>query len=202
MSMKIGIIDYGAGNLFSVKNALSFIGVESAIISDKVDIEKADALILPGVGAFGDSVNMLREKGLFDSVKANAVKKPFLGICLGMQLLFTKSYEYGETKGLDLISGDVVKMESKSLSIPHMGWNELEIKQDSSLLKGLEKSTYVYFVHSYMARCDEANIIAECDYGGRVPAIVKKGNVFGVQFHPEKSGDAGLVILKNFAELV
>ncbi|MGN1411103.1 MAG: imidazole glycerol phosphate synthase subunit HisH [Oscillospiraceae bacterium] len=199
----IAIIDYGAGNIFSVKNALDYLGVESKLTSSKEDIINADGLILPGVGAFPSAMKMLNEKGLTDVIKEQAKQKYFLGICLGMQMIFEKSYEFEECDGLGLIKGKVDKIPSTDLIIPHMGWNKLEILNDCPLLKGLGKDEYVYFVHSYQAFCDDKDISAYCEYGGKVPALVYDGKyVFGSQFHPEKSGSVGLNMLKNFANLV
>lgn len=199
----IAVIDYGAGNIFSVKNALDYLGFESVLTDKKEDIENADELILPGVGAFPSAMKMLQQSGLIETIKTESKKKPFLGICLGMQLIFEKGYEFEECDGLGLISGSVRKMEEKDLIIPHMGWNKLEVLNDCPLLAGLDDNSYVYFVHSYMAECDDKNIAAYSVYGSRVPALVFDGNtVYGAQFHPEKSGDTGLQILKNFGGLV
>lgn len=199
----IAIIDYGAGNIFSVKNALDFIGVESNLTADEKEIRSADGIILPGVGAFPWAMTKLKESGLVDVIKEESQKKPFLGICLGMQLIFDKGYEFEETEGLSLIKGTVNKMEEPDLSIPHIGWNKLEVLNDCPLLSGLSENEYVYFVHSYKAECDDKNISAFCEYGHRVPALVFDGKfVYGAQFHPEKSGDTGLKILKNFEKLI
>lgn len=198
----IAIIDYGAGNLFSVQNALNYLGLENKISSDKEDIIEADRLILPGVGAFGDAMNKLNRSGLVETIKSEAAKKPFLGICLGMQLLFEKSYEFGEFDGLGLIGGTVGLMKPQGgLPVPQMGWNSLEYNRSCPLLKGIEEGQYFYFVHSYAADCDLDDVYAYADYGGKVPALVGNGYVYGAQFHPEKSGDTGLAILRNFAEL-
>ena len=199
----IAIIDYGAGNIFSVKNALDYLGLESVLTADKNLIQGADAVILPGVGAFPSAMKMLENSGLIDTIKEQAKIKPFLGICLGMQLIFEKGYEFEECDGLGLISGSVRKMESEDLIIPHMGWNKLEVLNDCKLLDGLGDNEFVYFVHSYKAVCDDKNISAYCEYGGRVPALVHDGKyVYGAQFHPEKSGETGLKILKNFGGLI
>ena len=196
------IIDYGAGNLFSVSNALNYLGCENRISSDKNDIISADRLILPGVGAFGDAMDKLKSSGLIDIIKQEAAQKPFLGICLGMQLLFEEGYEFGFHKGLGLIPGTVKLMEpGDALVIPQMGWNSLEFNNPCPLLKGISNGEYVYFVHSYAAECPDAYVSAYTDYGGKVTALVNSGTVYGAQFHPEKSGEAGLNILKNFAEL-
>ncbi len=199
----IAIIDYGAGNIFSVKNALDYLGLESALVSDKESIKAADGIILPGVGAFPAAMKMLNDTGLVETIKEEAAKKPFLGICLGMQMIFEKGYEFEECDGLELIKGSVRKMEEPDLIIPHMGWNKLEKLNDCKLLEGIGDDEYVYFVHSYKAECSDENISAYSEYGGRVPALVYDGNfVYGAQFHPEKSGDTGLKILRNFGGLI
>lgn len=198
----IAIIDYGAGNLFSVQNALNFLGIENIITKDKADIEKADKLILPGVGAFPDAMRMLSDAGLIDVIKEQVKTKPLMGICLGMQMLFEKSYEFGETEGLGLIPGTVELMKPENdLLIPHIGWNALEKNEECQLLQNVEEGDYVYFVHSFAAVTDSKNVAAYCDYGMKVPGLVAKDNVYGCQFHPEKSGKTGLDILKNFAML-
>lgn len=198
----IAIIDYGAGNIFSVKNAFDYLGYECKLTKSEDEIKKADRIILPGVGAFPAAMNMLNESGLVPLIREQTKIKPFLGICLGMQLIFDKGYEFEETDGLGLIHGTVEKMERTDLVIPHMGWNELIIQNDCPLFKGLPQNPYVYFVHSYAAKCDDKNVAAYCDYGGKVTAMVHDGKyVFGAQFHPEKSGEVGLQILRNFAEL-
>lgn len=199
----IAIIDYGAGNIFSVKNALDYLELESRLVSDIDSVKSADAVILPGVGAFPAAMKKLEATGLVDTIKAEAEKKPFLGICLGMQLIFEKGYEFEETDGLGLIGGSVIKMEEPDLIIPHMGWNKLEKLNDCPLLENVGDNEYVYFVHSYKAQCDDKNIAAYSEYGGRVPALVYNGKyVYGAQFHPEKSGETGLKVLKNFGELI
>lgn len=199
----IAIIDYGAGNIFSVKNALDYLGLESRLTSDKNFIESADEIILPGVGAFPSAMKMLENSGLIDTIKSESQKKPFLGICLGMQIIFEKGYEFEECNGLGLIQGEVRKIEEPDLIIPHMGWNKLEVLNSCRLLEGLGSNEYVYFVHSYKAVCDDVNISAYCEYGGKVPALVHDGKyVYGAQFHPEKSGKTGLKILENFGGLV
>lgn len=198
----IAIIDYGAGNIFSVKNALDYLGFENKLTDKKEDLERADALILPGVGAFPWAMNMLKVSGLIETIKDQAAHKPFLGICLGMQLLFEKSYEFEECNGLSLIGGYVDKMTEPDLVIPHMGWNKLEYNRNCRLFDGLTDNEYVYFVHSYKAFLDDKNLCAYSTYGSKVPAVVSDGNfVYGCQFHPEKSGKTGLKILENFAGL-
>lgn len=199
----IAIVDYGAGNIFSVKNALDYLGLDCKLTSDKDEIKAADAVILPGVGAFPAAMAMLEKSGLIDTIKEEAAKKPLLGICLGMQMLFEKGYEFEECDGLGLIKGSVRYMDEPDLIIPHMGWNKLEKLNDCKLLENIGDDEYVYFVHSYKAECADENIAAYSEYGRRVPALVFDGKfVYGAQFHPEKSGDTGLKILKNFGELI
>ena len=201
----IAVIDYGVGNLFSLKSSLAAIGAKALVTSDPELIKSADRIILPGVGAFEDAAEKLSSAGLAELVISEAKKgKPILGICLGMQLLFEKSYEYGEHKGLGLIKGAVSPLEGEipeSLKIPHMGWNALKIKDKACpLFKYINDGDFVYFVHSYYAtECDEA-VTATADYGVLVTAAVARGNVFGCQFHPEKSGETGLNILRAFCE--
>ncbi|AAK78915.1 glutamine amidotransferase [Clostridium acetobutylicum] len=203
MNKKIAIIDYDMGNLLSVKKAFDYIGANSFITSDSKEIEKSDAIILPGVGAFPDAMSSLKENGI-DKTIINEAKngKPFAGICLGMQLLFDESEEVTNTKGLGLIGGKIRKMKTE-FKIPHMGWNSLNIPRECNILKGVSKGSYVYFVHSYYAElADKNNLNAYCDYGTKLPAVVSYKNIFGIQFHPEKSGEIGLTILKNFWELI
>lgn len=196
------IIDYGAGNLFSVKNALDFLHIENKITNNAEELRKADRIILPGVGAFPDAVKMLRETGLISVIREEVQKKPLLGICLGMQMLFEKSYEFGETEGLGLIKGTVKLMQPEgNLPVPHIGWNALEKNTPCRLLEKCADGEYVYFVHSFAAECNSKNVAAYCDYGMKIPALVCEGNVYGAQFHPEKSGETGLNILRCFAEL-
>lgn len=199
----IAIIDYGVGNLFSLTSSFKAIGEEIVITSDVEIIKKADKLILPGVGAFGDASKKLFDSGL-DKVILEEVKnkKPLLGVCLGMQMLFDESHEFGIYKGLGLINGKVVYMDLPSdYKIPHIGWNALHFKKQSPILKYIEENDFVYFVHSYHAVDCEESLVATTDYGREITAIVQSGNVFGCQFHPEKSGDVGLKILKAFAEI-
>ncbi len=202
----IGIIDYGVGNLFSLKSSLESIGQEVFVSGKEEELAKADRLILPGVGAFGDAAEKLRENGLDCFVKAQAAAgKPLMGICLGMQLLFEKGYEYGEHEGLGLLKGKVVPMEGvipKELKIPHIGWNALHFQQkDCPLFKYVQEGDCVYFVHSYYAEgCGDA-LAASAEYGEELTAAVAKDNIFGCQFHPEKSGKVGLAILKAFCEV-
>lgn len=198
----IAIVDYGAGNIFSVKNALDSLGIESRLTSDRQDLIDADRIILPGVGAFPAAMDMLTKSGLIETIKEQSQVKPFLGICLGMQLLFDKSFEFEECRGLGLVKGYVDRIPETELVIPHMGWNKLVYNHDCPLFNGLDEE-YVYFVHSYKAFCEnDSSLYAYCEYGSRVAALVGDGNyVYGTQFHPEKSGRAGLKMLKNFAEL-
>lgn len=200
----IAIVDYGVGNLFSLSSSLSTLGLRAEISSDADFILSADKIILPGVGAFGEAVEKLRRGGLFEVVKrAAAGGAPLLGICLGMQLLLKKSFEYGEHEGLSLLSGEVCPLapDAHGLKIPHMGWNSLHFLKQSPLFKYVSEGEYVYFVHSYYAKNCADSLIASADYGVPVAAAVGRGNVFGTQFHPEKSGDVGLRILKAFGEL-
>lgn len=201
----IAIVDYGVGNLFSLESSFAAIGAEVMVTSDAEKIKSADKIILPGVGAFEDAAKKLRESGLDKVVVEEAGKgKPILGICLGMQLLFDKSLEYGEHKGLGLIPGTVKPISDvipKDLKIPHMGWNPLVFKGDKhGLFKYINEGDHVYFVHSYYAADCEESVIAESEYGAYLTAAVAKGNVCGCQFHPEKSGDTGLSILRAFCE--
>lgn len=200
----IRIIDYGVGNLFSLRSSLRAIGIDADYTGDPAEIRKADKLILPGVGAFRDAREALRRTGLDRVVQEEAGKgKPLMGICLGMQMLFNRSYEYGEYEGLGLIPGEIVPMEGripKELPIPHIGWNELALKQPSPLMKNTANGDYVYFVHSYYAETPAEYVIATTDYGVEMTAAVQKDNVYGCQFHPEKSSEVGLSILKAFCE--
>ncbi len=200
----IAIIDYGVGNLFSLSSSFKKIGADIVVTSDKEVIEKADKIILPGVGAFADAARKLHDSGL-DSVLINAANngKKIMGICLGMQLLFEKSFEYGEHKGLGLLKGQVVPMENtipKNLKIPHIGWNALHFKNKSPLFKYLKENDCVYFVHSFYATDCDDSVIATAEYGKELTAAVQKDNIYGCQFHPEKSGNVGLNILRAFCE--
>ncbi len=198
----VGVIDYEVGNLFSLKSSLAAIGAEAVISGDPTVLAQADRLILPGVGAFGDAAAKLRQSGLEKFVKEQAAAgKPLLGICLGMQLLFEESLEYGCHQGLGLLKGRVTPLAGhipENLKIPHMGWNKLELTKESRILKD---GTYVYFVHSFAAEGCEGSLAATAEYGIPVTAAVEQGNIFGCQFHPEKSGDVGLEILRKFCEV-
>ncbi len=201
----IAIIDYGVGNLFSLSSSLKAIGADTVITGDTETIRKADKLILPGVGAFCDAIGKLKETGLDKVIKDEVKKgKKLLGICLGMQMLFNKSYEYGEYEGLGFLEGQVVPMKDSipdTLKIPHIGWNKLNIKGENPLFKYIKNGDFVYFVHSYYAENCEGSLIADTEYGKPLTAAVAKDNVFGCQFHPEKSGEVGLKILKAFCEM-
>lgn len=198
MDRYIAIVDYGAGNLFSMKNALDYIGARSIITSEPEALERSAAVLLPGVGAFPDAMNKLRAAALTGTLCASARRKPFLGICLGMQVLFELGTEFSETPGLGLLPGRVVRLQSAGLPVPHMGWNSLRIRAATPLLAGVDAGSCVYFVHSYRADTESACVLADTEYGETVPAAVGRGQVFGCQFHPEKSGEVGLTILRNF----
>ena len=201
----IAVIDYGVGNLFSLSCSLRSLELDAVVTADPNVIRKADRVILPGVGAFGDAADKLRESGLEEIVLDEAARgKPLLGICLGMQLLFDKSSEFGEHKGLGLLRGEVVPMQGivpDGLKIPQMGWNALIRKRPHPLLKDVRKGDCVYFVHSFYATGCEESLVATTEYGIEITAVVAKENVMGCQFHPEKSGTVGLSILKAFGEL-
>ncbi len=201
----IAIIDYGAGNIQSVSKALAHIGCEAFITRDKDKILKADGAVLPGVGSFGDTMDTMTEYGIKDTViEYTKSGKPFLGICLGLQLLFPKSEESPDANGLGIFDGSITKIPSgEGLKIPHIGWNSLDIKKNDGLFKGIGKNPYVYFVHSYFLNASDKSIVsAQTEYGVTIDAAVEKGNVYATQFHPEKSGETGLKILRNFADIV
>ncbi|MEK3718676.1 imidazole glycerol phosphate synthase subunit HisH [Paenibacillus sp. FSL R7-0333] len=201
--MAVAIVDYGMGNLHSVSKAVERLGYTSLVTSDAAEILAADSVILPGVGAFGDAMEHLRESGMDDVVRAAAsAGQPVLGICLGMQLLFSSSEEHGEHKGLGLLPGAVVRFAPRDgYKVPHMGWNKLSFRQpESPLLAGLTEG-HVYFVHSYHALAADSDLLAVTDYGHPVTAIVGRDNVYGMQFHPEKSGELGMKLLGNFLQL-
>lgn len=201
----IAIVDYGVGNLFSLNSSLELIGAESIVTSDPQVLRSADKILLPGVGAFEDAARKLRDSGLADLLKELAAEgKPLLGICLGMQLLFEKSYEYGEHEGLGLIPGSVKPIRDvipTDYKIPHIGWNGLHLNGDCPLFRNIREGDCVYFVHSFYAAGCEPYVTATADYGAELTAAVAKGTVYGCQFHPEKSGKVGLSILKAFADL-
>ena len=202
----IAIVDYGVGNLFSLSSSLKALGLETEVTRDAEKLRAADRIILPGVGAFGDAKAKLDDTGLVPVLLEEAERKPFLGICLGMQLLFDRGFEYGEHPGLGLVPGQVVdlhnELEDKTLKVPHMGWNSLQIVKDDPLFKYFQDGEYVYYVHSFYAKDCAASTLGTSRYGNvAVTGAVRNGNVWGTQFHPEKSGDAGLRLLKAFAEL-
>ncbi len=197
----IGIIDYHLNNLRSVQKAFEKVGVQSFISDNPADLRTADKLVLPGVGAFAQAMENLRVLGLENIVRKHVADgKPLLGICLGMQLLFSKSYEGGESAGLDFVHGNV-KLFPSTVKVPHIGWNQVEIVKKSPLLNDVEEKSFVYFVHSYYVEPTEDVTLTRTEYGFRFTSIIEKGNVFGIQFHPEKSQVTGLQLLKNFAEL-
>ena len=201
----IAIVDYGVGNLFSLRSSLAKLGLEAVVTADPEVLRKADRLILPGVGAFADAMAKLEATGLVPVLQEEARTKPLLGICLGMQLLFERSYEYGTHAGLGLIPGEVCPLEpdltDKSLKVPQIGWNALHIVREDPLFRYIQEGEYVYYVHSYYAKSCAESTLAVSEYSIPVTGAVRCGKVYGTQFHPEKSGDTGLRILKAFAEL-
>ena len=201
----VAIIDYGVGNLFSLKSSFAAIGQEAAVTSEAEELRRADRLILPGVGAFRDAAEKLHRSGMDEALKEEVERgKPMLGICLGMQMLFERSFEYGEYKGLGLLKGEIRPIAGRipaGLKIPQMGWNNLRILRDSPLLKYTREGEYVYFVHSYSAVNCEESLLAVTNYGTALTACVGKDNIYGCQFHPEKSGEVGLRMLKAFCEM-
>ena len=205
----IAIIDYGVGNLFSLTASLKYLGAETKVTGRKEDIKAADRIILPGVGAFEDAIAKLRATGLVDTIMEETAKgKPLLGICLGMQLLFRESHEYGVHEGLGLIDGQVVSIEEElaaqgidGLKVPHIGWNPLRFDEDEPLFKYIKQGDCVYYVHSFYGRDCEQSLIADSMYGIRITGAVRNGTVYGTQFHPEKSGEVGLNILRAFMEV-
>jgi glutamine amidotransferase len=205
----LAIIDYGVGNLFSLSRSLEYLGVECQVTRSLEELKAADRIILPGVGAFGDARKKLEELSLVAAIQELAASgKPFLGICLGMQLLFDKSEEFGEHEGLGLISGRIVSMReafdqvNSDLKVPQIGWNRLDVKKpESPLVRSLGENDFVYYVHSYYATDCQEHLVADSEYGLSIPGIVQNKNVFGTQFHPEKSGEVGLKILKAFTEV-
>lgn len=202
--MMITIIDYDAGNLRSVEKAFNFLGEKTKVTRNSTEILKADKVILPGVGSFGEAMEKLQKFNLIDTIKEVVDKRtPFLGICLGLQLLFEKSEESVGVKGLSILEGEIVKIPDKEgLKIPHIGWNSLDINPNAKLFKEIENNSHVYFVHSYYLKAkNKDEVVATTDYSTTIHASVEKDNIFACQFHPEKSGDTGLKILKNFAKL-
>lgn len=202
----IAIVDYGVGNLFSLSSSLKALGLSAEVTGDAERLRAADRIILPGVGAFGDARAKLDATGLVPVLREAAEHKPLLGICLGMQLLFDQSFEYGTHEGLGFIPGQVADLREdltdKSLKVPHMGWNSLQICRDDPIFRYIEDGAYVYYVHSYYARNCAGSTLAVSQYGNvAVTGAVRQGNVWGTQFHPEKSGDTGLAILKAFSEI-
>ncbi|MEQ7216523.1 imidazole glycerol phosphate synthase subunit HisH [Enterococcus asini] len=204
----IAIVDYGVGNLFSLSSSLKALGIESELTADPTRLQQADHVILPGVGAFGDAMKKLQATGLDQAVEQLAASgKPLLGICLGMQLLFDSSEEFGQQAGLGLIPGRIVSLKEAfeqkgiDLKVPHIGWNPITIKQTSPLLKNIQEQDQFYYVHSFYATDCEPHLVATSEYGVSVPGIVAKDNVYGTQFHPEKSGKVGLALLQAFAEV-
>lgn len=198
----IGIVDYGAGNLMSVSNSLNFLGLENKIVTTPELMEGASGIILPGVGAFPDAMQALEESGLTASLIQAAKTKPFLGICLGAQMLFEESDEIRPTKGLGLLPGRVQKIET-DLKLPQIGWNSLQYHKQDPLLVGVPEGAYVYFVHTFkMCPSDSNDLIAACAYNDQVTALVGRGQMYGSQFHPEKSGEVGMTILRNFGNMV
>ncbi|WP_297871067.1 imidazole glycerol phosphate synthase subunit HisH [uncultured Oscillibacter sp.] len=202
----IAIVDYGVGNLFSLTSSLHALGLETEVTRNPEKLRAAERIVLPGVGAFGDAREKLDATGLIPVLLEEAARKPLLGICLGMQLLFDRGFEYGEHAGLGLIPGEVASLgedlEDGTLKVPHMGWNSLDIRKDDPLFRYFRNGEYVYYVHSFYARHCGDDILGTSQYGNvAVTGAVRRGNVWGAQFHPEKSGDAGLRLLKAFAEL-
>lgn len=202
----VAIVDYGVGNLFSLSSSLRALGLEAEVTRDAGRLRAASRIILPGVGAFGDAREKLDGTGLTPVLREEAARKPLLGICLGMQLLFDKSYEYGEHPGLGLVPGQVASLrddlENPALKVPHMGWNSLEIVRDDPLFRYFKDGEYVYYVHSFYAKGCAGNTLGASRYGNvAVTGVVRSGSVWGTQFHPEKSGEAGLRLLRAFAEL-
>lgn len=196
------IIDYGMGNLASVKRAFEKLDVDVKISSEADDIRKAKSLILPGVGAFRDAIKLLDDSGLSQTIKEEVSKgKYIIGICLGMQLLYEKGYEHGNYDGLGLVEGSIKYLDVK-LKVPHMGWNNLKFEKNDEILKYIKEDEYVYFVHSYYAVSDNSELVAYSEYEKIIPAIIRKNNVYGIQFHPEKSGKTGLNILKAYKEII
>lgn len=198
----IAVIDYGAGNLFSVCNALRYLNLAHIVSHEAAEIEAADGIILPGVGAFADAMEKLTAAGLVELLKTEAEKKPFLGICLGHQLLFEEGHEFGVTKGLGLLPGVVRELDAHGQKLPHIGWNTAHLRHACPLTEGIADDSYFYYVHSFCADTDARYVALETVYGEPFPGMVWRDQIFGCQFHPEKSGEVGLSILKNFGRLV
>lgn len=197
----IAVVDYDVGNLMSVNNGMKYLGFSTKVTADPKELELADAIILPGVGAFPDAAAKLNACGMMSALREQSQKKPILGICLGMQLLFEKGFEVREAEGLGFVPGTVELIQT-DYKLPHIGWNSLKFPNPSPLFAGLDEDCYVYFVHSFRGLpTDPSTVIATTDYGTTITAAVQKGNVFGTQFHPEKSGDIGLQMLRNFGGL-
>ena len=197
----IAIIDYGAGNLRSITNALDFLRVKYKVTDKAEDIEKADKIIFPGVGSFGDCMESLKNRGLIETLRREIKKKPYLGICLGLQVLFESSEESPNIKGLSIFKGKCKKFKSENLKIPQIGWNSVNIIKKNKLLKNIENDSYLYFVHSYYVEPKNKGIVlTKTDYGIDFVSAIEKGNIFGVQFHPERSGNIGINILENFVK--
>lgn len=200
--MMIAVIDYGAGNLFSVCNALRYLNLPYVVTKDAAEIKAARGIILPGVGAFSDAMAKLNATGLVDLLKEEAEKKPFLGVCLGLQMLFEEGREFGVTKGLGLLPGIVRELRADGQKLPHIGWNTAHIVHECPLTEGITDESYFYYVHSFCAETDDKYIALATTYGETFPGMVWRDHIFGCQFHPEKSGEVGLQILKNFGRLV
>lgn len=200
----IAIVDYGMGNLRSVQKAIEKVGFDTVLVDSPDDLEGVEKIVLPGVGSFRDAMDGLRERGLTEPVLRHIKEgRPYLGICLGLQILFTESMEDGPTKGLDVISGRVVRFKKDGLKIPHMGWNQVSFcNTDMPIARGIPQNTYMYFVHSYYVCPDDPNVVAAVtEYGRQFPSVIWKNNIFATQFHPEKSQTNGLSLLKNFASM-
>lgn len=200
--MMIAVIDYGAGNLFSVCNALRYLNLPYVVTKDAAEIKAARGIILPGVGAFSDAMAKLNATGFVDLLKEEAEKKPFLGVCLGLQMLFEEGREFGVTKGLGLLPGIVRELRADGQKLPHIGWNTAHIVHECPLTEGIADESYFYYVHSFYAETDDKYIALATTYGETFPGMVWRDHIFGCQFHPEKSGEVGLQILKNFGRLV
>jgi glutamine amidotransferase len=200
----IAIIDYGMGNLRSVEKGFLRVGVDVMVTSDPEEVEMADGIVLPGVGAFRDCMRELKNLSLVDTIVDSIKKgKPYLGICLGLQVLFSESEEFGRCRGFDILSGRVVRFKVDDLKVPHMGWNQIRIRKDNPLLRGIEDNAYFYFVHSYYVVPDDESIISTTtDYGTEFTSMIWKDNIYAVQFHPEKSQRMGLQMLRNFGDVV